>query len=294
MAGYTAFADLEIGSSVRSKINTQFTELFGENAKTFITTANATARLAIPAAYLYAGKLAYQLDTLTVYEFVTGSTWKIWVPAGSQLYGECYLYGNTTAMAIDIVNAYHACPNGLEGMNNGFTYKNGKVAAVTSVASASGGSKITCTSNAHEFLDGEIITINNSTNYDGVYVVESASQNTFVVTKTYVATRAFNAARGFSLKAATNTTGTFIVDWNCTLKPAANNKTITIELNKNVLPEDKSAVTQLLASTTDLQNMAAGCIITVSAGDYLWVSVKNHTDAIDITIVNANLRIRRI
>jgi hypothetical protein len=197
-------------------------------------------------------------------------------------------------MAIDIANVYHACPNGAEGLNNGFTYKNGKVSAVASVATASGGTKIQCTSNSHGFLNGEIITITNSTNYDGVYAVESVTLNTFVVAKAYVTTRAFNAVRGFGLRANVNTTGTFIIDWNCTSKPAANNKTFVIEFNKNLLPEDKASVTQLLASTSDQQNMAAGCIAQITAGDYLWMAVKNLTDSVDLTIVNANLRVRRI
>jgi hypothetical protein len=294
MAGYTAFADLEAGSSVRGKINTQFTELFGENTKATITVADAAARLAIPAAYLSVGKVVHQLDTDIDYQY-NGATWDVHVPQGGQFFGECYLYNNSTAMAIDIVNVYHACPNASQGFFNGFTFKSGKVSAVTSVASAAGGTKITCSSTAHGFLDGEVITITNSTNYDGVYLVESKTNDTFVVAKAYVATRAFNAVRGFSLRADTNTAGVFMMTWNASAKNASGtNKDWRIEANVNLVAEDKASCQIRIPSTSETSTLTAGCCLNVTAGDYLWISVKNLTDNTDLVIVDANLRINRI
>jgi len=294
MAGYTSFADLEAGGLIRGKINTQFSELFGENAKAQISVADAAALAAIPAEYLSVGKIVHQVDNSTDYEW-DGAAFNIHVPSGGQFFGECYLYNNSTAMAIDIVNVYHACPNGVTGLVNGFTFKNGKISAVSGVASASGGTKITCTSVAHGFLDGEVITITNSTNYDGVYLVESKTDDTFVVAKAYVVTRAFNAVRGFSIRANTGTAGTFILDWNCSAKNASGtNKDWRIEANINLLPEDKASAQVRLPSATETSLLAAGCILTIAAGDYLWISVKNLTDNVDLVIVDANLRIRRI
>jgi hypothetical protein len=294
MAGYTSFANLEQGSSVRGKINTQFSELFGENAKATVSVANAAALAAIPAEYLSVGKIAHQVDTETDYAW-NGATWDVHIPVGGQFYGECYLYANATEMAIDIVNVYHACPNATTGLVNGFTYKAGKVVAVSGVASASGGTKITCTSVAHGLLDGEVITITNSTNYDGVYLVESKANDTFVVSKAYVATRQFNAVRGFSLRANTGTSGTFILDWNCSAKNVTGtNKDWRIEANQNLLALDKASSQIRLPSSTETSSLAAGCIFTIAAGDYLWISVKNLTDAVDLVIVDANFRVRRI
>jgi len=294
MAGYTSIADGEAGANIRGKINTQFSELFGENAKAMISVADAAALAAIPAEYLAVGKIVHQVDTSTDYEW-NGATWDIHIPTGGQFFGEAYLYNNSTAMAIDIVNIYHACPNGAQGLLNGFTYKNGKVSAVSGVTSASGGTKITCTSVAHGFLDGEVITITNSTNYDGVYLVESKTDDTFVVAKAYVASRTFNAVRGFSLKAGATTSGTFILDWNCSAKNVSGtNKDWRIEANVNLVAEDKASSQVRLPSSTEASALAAGCILTIAAGDYLWMSVKNLTDSVDLVIVDANLRIRRV
>jgi hypothetical protein len=294
MPGYTAIADLETGLSVRTKLNTQFTELFGENTKAQISVADEAARLAIPAEYLSIGKVVLQVDTKLNYIW-TGVEWELFVDNAAHFYGEAYLYANSTAMAIDIVNVYHACPNGLEGLENGFTYKNGKVSAVTSVASAAGGTKITCTSVAHGFLNGEIITITNSTNYDGVYVVESKTNDTFVVAKAYVATRAFNAVRGFSLRANTGTSGVFGIEWNASARNVSGtNKDWRIEANVNLVAEDKASSQIRLPSSTETSTLAAGCLVSISAGDYIWISVKNLTDNTDLVIVDANLRIRRI
>jgi hypothetical protein len=198
-------------------------------------------------------------------------------------------------MAIAITNTYHACPNATTGLVNGFTFKGGTVKAVASVASAAGGTKITCTSVAHGLLDGEVITITNSTNYDGVYLVESKTNDTFVVAKAYVATRAFNVCRGFSLKANTGTSGTFVLDWNCAARnDSGSNKDWRVEANKNLIAQDKASCQIRVPSATETSTMAAGCILTISAGDYIWISVKNLTDANDFLIVDANIRIRRI
>lgn len=74
MAGYTAIANLEAGASVRGKLNTQFTELFGENEKALVSVADATALAAIPAEYLSVGKLVYQVDIATELEW-SGTAW---------------------------------------------------------------------------------------------------------------------------------------------------------------------------------------------------------------------------
>lgn len=294
MAGYTAIANLETGLSVRGKLNTQFGELFGENAKATVSVADAAALAAIPSEYLSVGKIVHQVDTNTDYSW-NGATWDVHTPLGGQFHGECYLYSNATEMAIDIVNKYHACPNASAGLASGFTFKAGKVSAVSGVASAAGGAMITCTSVAHGFLDGEVVTITNSTNYDGVYLVESKTDDTFVVAKAYVATRQFNAVRGFSLRANTGTEGTFVLDWNCSARNVTGtNKDWRIEANKNLIAEDKASSQVRLPSSTETSALAAGCIMTIVAGDYLWISVKNLTDATDILIVDANLRIRRI
>jgi hypothetical protein len=294
MAGYTAFADLEVGSSVRGKINTQFSEIFSENTKATITVADEAARLAIPAEYLSEGKIVYQLDVDADYIYKSG-LWEVHVPQGGQFYGEMYLYQNATVTAIDIVNAYHPLAVATAiGMCNGFTPKLGKVSAVASVASAAGGAKITCTSVAHGFLDGEVIAIVNSTNYDGNYYVESKTNDTFVVAKAYVATRAFNAIRGGSLKAGANSAGVYELSWNASAKPSAVNKNFTVEPFVNLTPEDKASCNQLLSSTSDTQNVGSGCILTIAAGDYIFMGIKNTTDSTDLTVVSANLRIKRI
>lgn len=76
MAGYTAIANGETGLSVRGKLNTQLTELFGENSKAAIVVADETARLAIPSEYLATGKHVRQLDNNVTYEW-TGTVWAI-------------------------------------------------------------------------------------------------------------------------------------------------------------------------------------------------------------------------
>lgn len=76
MAGYTSLVDGATGLVQRTKINTQFSELFGENTKAAITVADAAALAAIPAEYIATGKRALQLDTKTWYRW-SGAAWVV-------------------------------------------------------------------------------------------------------------------------------------------------------------------------------------------------------------------------
>lgn len=74
MAGYTSLVDGATGLVQRTKINTQFSELFTENTKATITVADAAALAAIPAAYIATGKRVLQLDTKVWYRW-SGAAW---------------------------------------------------------------------------------------------------------------------------------------------------------------------------------------------------------------------------
>jgi hypothetical protein len=296
MSGYTAIADGETGASVRGKINTQNSELFAETAKASITVADEAARLAIPSEYLCAGKIAYQVDTDTnwVYDLDT-TTWNLWEPTNNKYFGEMYAYENASQTLIDIVNVYHAiAPLTVGPILYGFTYKAGAVVAVASVASASGGTKITCTSNGHALADGDIITIVNSTNYDGAYVVEGVTLNTFTIAKAYVVSRSFSARRGASLTADSHTSGVFELTWNMSGIPTANNKVMKVEPNINLVAQDRGASVSLFTSSSDYSQLVGGCLLSLVPGDKVWMSIKNKTDSTDFTVYTANVRICKL
>ena len=114
-----------------------------------------------------------------------------------------------------------------------------------------------------------------------------------MVAKAYVATRAFNAIRGGSLKAGANSAGVYEISWNAS-GTAANAKAFVIEPVVNLTNVDKASGNVKSTSATDFMNTSAGCVLTIAAGDYIWMAIKGTTDTADPTIVNANVRIKRI
>lgn len=64
----------------------------------------------------------------------------------------------------------------------------------TLTAFAQSSTKTTVTSAAHGFTDDEIVTISDTTSYDGTYKVESAATDTFVIAQTFVADDATGTA----------------------------------------------------------------------------------------------------
>lgn len=75
MAGHTTIANGMTGLAVRTILNNELVELFGENAKSCISVSDVTARNAIPAEYLAAGKLVYCRSDNTIYEYDGVSAW---------------------------------------------------------------------------------------------------------------------------------------------------------------------------------------------------------------------------
>lgn len=332
MAGYDQLNDGATGLVQRTKINTQFSELFTENTKATITVADAAALAAIPAEYIATGKRALQLDTKVWYRW-SGAAWVLETdldisvasldvsgattinPAFTGMlkctagvisvavdgtdyikpsYGEMYCYENATVLPIDVVNSYHPVRFLSAGSSlKNFTFDAGSTGAVASVADAGGG-KITITSNAHGLLAGEVVVFSNSTDYDGAYIVESPALNTFVVTKAFVATRAFNWYQPSRLIAGAGSDGEYHAVFSCSASSSGNLKVFKFEFWVNTTARDQTAAERKYSTGGDLTPLAAGGIGAVTAGDQIYMMVADLTDATDITIKHCNLQLHRV
>jgi hypothetical protein len=227
------------------------------------------------------------------------------VPTG---YAEMYMYANATACVINTANIYHAIYNTF-GNNDGtlapqldathFTYKAGVGYTIAAFANYNSPTntqtKVTITA-GHALLAGEPITISGTTNYNGTYVVLAAglSATEFVVTKTYVANDATGSARRpATLKCLL--AGKYMAGFTFSGIAANNNDVFKWELNKDDIPLDNIGARAIWTSgASNYRSVASTGLVSLTAGQYLWASVKNYSGANNVTFYSGNVWINRL
>ena len=136
----------------------------------------------------------------------------------NQVYGEMYRYNLSDSYSAPQSSViYTVEDNNVAGFTGGgTTTAAGTTANLFSSVSDAGGGEITInTSSAHSYSAGDVVTIVLSTNYDGVYYVESVGSTTsFNITATYVATDSGGSFLSDRIIVPEN--GLYRVTWNCT------------------------------------------------------------------------------
>ena len=211
------------------------------------------------------------------------------------LYGEMYNYENAVATPIDLLADYHAIITITEGSVKGFTFKVGSTGPIASFATHSGGLATLITDVGHGLLNGEVITISNSTNYTGSHVITWIDADTFTIPVAYVAEAGGpNWVRGSSLQANPGSAGIYRVVWGTTIFPAGASVIIRIQVSKNTTVLNNMCGSTRLVVATDYRNIAGGGFISIADGDYIWLSVRNETDDTDVTLRHSNVNINKI
>ena len=225
-------------------------------------------------------------------------------PQGTGI-AEMYMYDNVTKCEIDTTNVYHAVFNSF-GNNDGtlapqldtneFTYKAGVKVAITAYAdyNAPTSTQTECTTAGHTLLAGEPITITGTTNYNGTYLVLAAglTATKFVITKAFAGDDATgNARRPATLKVlnAGIIRVAFAVSGSCD----SANDVLKFEMNKDITPLDNVVCNAIWDTTTKYRTASTSGFVSVTAGQYLWLSVKNYSGTGDITIRAANVNVKR-
>ena len=115
-------------------------------------------------------------------------TTSISVPWEQSSYAGFYCHENATAFTIQKANVAHALHGGTQGkLSTGWTFYGGKELAITAFAVSDPITNTIITCAGHGLANGDIVTIANTTSYDGIYIIQEKGENTFVIVKTYVA-----------------------------------------------------------------------------------------------------------
>lgn len=213
-------------------------------------------------------------------------------------YGEMWVYDNATLAGIATANEYHAVYQLATGTTvSGFVFTAGVTAPVASVQENSAGvSYAVNTTGNHNLSAGDIVTHNGFTTaaYKGVKTVLSTPSGTqYVVAGTYSVTNTGTVTRGSRLVASAGSSGVYRVSFSLTVKAAADSTLFRIETNQGILAADNIGCDVYYTKAAEAHSQNSAGLLTISAGDHLWLSIKNKTDASDFTIIHANMNLSR-
>ena len=207
-------------------------------------------------------------------------------------FAELYQAENNTDTAIGTASQWHAVENFTAGDTSGFTVDAGSHGTITAYADGGSG-EVTVTSASHDLAAGDYVTIDGTTNYDGIYEVESIDGDDFTVIATWVADDASGVwARGDSVIVDTGGAGTVEVSVSVSVDCATGGRSILLGVVKNDSVVDGSVVAHY--AVTEPTTVSLRCLVAVTAADRLCLAVQNIDDTEDLTISYANLVARRV
>ena len=223
---------------------------------------------------------------------VTGS-----ISGTSSCYGELYIANNSTSITVNSSDQWQAVSTLiLEGETEGFTYEAGTSGTdISAYADSSGTHTTITTTGAHALSIGDYITIDGTTNYNGVMKVTSSADNThFVVEWVYIADDATgNYNRGVSLTADTGSAGMYSGQWNSGGQSADANQVFHFTPCKNTTIAAKALAPRKFTNTDD-GSFSGGALVDFSDGDKIFFLIRNKTSAGNVTLLTLDMRLVKI
>jgi len=228
----------------------------------------------------------------------------------SPCYSGMFAYDKAIPLNITVANTYHAirlvtAGDIVTGFLSGFTFDAGRIvdANITSEASGTGGKLRIVDSGTHGLTTGDLVVLGNMNNAGHNKPTRITTDGTNPTTEficddiTYVA--GAGASAGIVDKPAclrldnnSSLTGIYHATFKVNGTASNANKLWKFELNTNITAQD-NVVTERF-STNTLADMVACGHIRITAGECVWVSGKNITDATDYIIKHFNLSLFRI
>lgn len=204
----------------------------------------------------------------------------------THLHGGMHILGaGPVTVIIDVLNAWHLVPDMISDEVHSMSFEAGQDGTIASVANGGGGEITVTTTNPHNLAEGDFVSLTNTTDYDGVYEVESiGGANIFNVTVAWNVNRTGGWAQGSSL--SPDETVTIAAHISISATPGAN-KTFEFGLFKNGVIQPEWTQSRKFAAA-DEGNITLVGEEGLTKGDILQFGVMNTTDNTDIVINHLN------
>lgn len=175
-----------------------------------------------------------------------------------------------------------------------FTFDAGSTGAIASFADGGGGQVVVGTV-AHGLLDGEIISITGTTNYNGVFVVQNKADDTYEITVAFNGDDgAANWYQASSMTVGALGAGDYAITYAVNAESAAANKSFGWHMYINDAEDERSHSDRNFTGSAIEQNVAGTTMVTLAANDILWLAVTGLSDGTDIIHDDVSIVIHRV
>ncbi len=211
-------------------------------------------------------------------------------------YAGAYLHENAVPYTIEEASTPHALHGWTsDGLSTNWAFYAGKSLAITAQAdNGDGKTQITC--NLHGLANNDIVTIANTTSYDGIYKIEQVAANTFVIQKAWVANEGAKVghAAGYLTNASASSTGVYLACGMVSITPANPNDVFEFEFYLDTTEQTNTESQIKLGAVGDYSCATTQGIINYTAGQKLWAKVENISGAGDLTARDGTMVMTRI
>lgn len=209
-------------------------------------------------------------------------------------HGEMFMYEESQAVTINVSTAqYHGVVGFSQGTIDGWTMGSAGLTGTGNITTAAGGTAININDGTHGLVTGDVVAVQ-SASHSGSKVITKINNDNFTVPISYSGDETGYWQMGGYLLAGADAAGDYELEFSVSGQSASNSKEFQWELNHNLTAID-TVVAQRKHTVTDMGSYASGGVVAdVAAGDIIWLSVKNITDATNFTIRHVNVNIVRI
>ena len=208
-------------------------------------------------------------------------------------YGEMAIIDNANALTINAADEWHAIDGDIvTGLVHGFTYAAGSDGVIASTTDAGSGD-VTINDVAHGLSAGDYITINGTTNYNGIFEVKTAATDSFTITDTWVSDQSGYWQQGASLTCDVGSAGTYRGMWNACGISSTTGHVFDFSpcINTTVSGKAKS---RRKFSNTDYGSFGGGGLMVFAEGDVIQFLIQNIGNSGNITIRTFDINIVKI
>ena len=213
------------------------------------------------------------------------------VSLGANRYAEAHISGGGL-ITVDTNLIWQAVIGFISDEATGITYNAGSSGAITVYANPGGG-QVTVTSAGHTLVNGDIVTISGSTNYNGIFLVAGVAGNDFEITAAFLGNDGVGTFRNGS-NFVILVDGIYLFTWQISGSSAGVNKVYIFTLSINDTIITAGLQRRLFAVGGDVGSISGSFIIDATAGDIVAFNLQNESDATDMTIEQATMNIHRI
>ena len=198
-------------------------------------------------------------------------------------YAEMYLAANGTAMPVTTDSEDIAIRHFTTGDLDGWTFDAGGTGPIASYATADGGASTAVNDVGHGLVTGDIISINDSTNYNGIHEVTKVTDDQFKISVAFAGDDgASNQVKPSTLTAGANAAGEYQIGYTLSCsKGAGTAATVLYKVFVNTTADAKLTIKRVV-SGTDTGAMAGQGLVTIAAGDQIFLGF-NTSNTDDLT-----------